>query len=256
MFLNPIVTDTDSSTMYKPGGPAHPKNDDGFTLVELLIVIVILGILATVTVFAVRGITNQGEDNATAIDRRTLTSAEEAHMAKFGTYVSEAELVSAGLLREQSSLHDITVGPGDTYTVVAQGAGGGGGTASLGTATVWGGVPALEYGTDTGGGTFVVIGGAVAGPEWDALVAANTDTVGKRMIFVDAAGITSVLLAEEVHLESLPMPRVWSLADDVANFSGPQSLSLFMETFLPGGPHTYTKINDGSGRDVAWAFDW
>ncbi len=33
------------------------KQDKGFTLVELLIVIVILGILATVTVFAVRGIT-------------------------------------------------------------------------------------------------------------------------------------------------------------------------------------------------------
>ncbi|MEI7619701.1 MAG: type II secretion system protein, partial [Actinomycetota bacterium] len=31
------------------------KKDKGFTLVELLIVIVILGILATVTVFAVRG---------------------------------------------------------------------------------------------------------------------------------------------------------------------------------------------------------
>ncbi|MCU1388757.1 MAG: hypothetical protein JWL72_2095, partial [Ilumatobacteraceae bacterium] len=34
------------------------KKDKGFTLVELLIVIVILGILATVTVFAVRGITD------------------------------------------------------------------------------------------------------------------------------------------------------------------------------------------------------
>jgi prepilin-type N-terminal cleavage/methylation domain-containing protein len=38
------------------------KQDKGFTLVELLIVIVILGILATVTVFAVRGITDQGQE--------------------------------------------------------------------------------------------------------------------------------------------------------------------------------------------------
>ncbi len=37
------------------------KQDKGFTLVELLIVIVILGILATITVFAVRGITDQGQ---------------------------------------------------------------------------------------------------------------------------------------------------------------------------------------------------
>ena len=39
------------------------KQDKGFTLVELLIVIVILGILATVTVFAVRGITDRGREN-------------------------------------------------------------------------------------------------------------------------------------------------------------------------------------------------
>ncbi|MTA14881.1 MAG: prepilin-type N-terminal cleavage/methylation domain-containing protein, partial [Actinobacteria bacterium] len=43
---------------------AEQKKDTGFTLVELLIVIVILGILATVTVFAVRGITDQGQTSA------------------------------------------------------------------------------------------------------------------------------------------------------------------------------------------------
>ena len=42
------------------------RADEGFTLIELLIVIVILGILATVTVFAVRGITDQGQASARA----------------------------------------------------------------------------------------------------------------------------------------------------------------------------------------------
>ena len=51
------------------------KQDKGFTLVELLIVIVILGILATVTVFAVRGITDRGQENACAVDQRTLDTA-------------------------------------------------------------------------------------------------------------------------------------------------------------------------------------
>ena len=48
------------------------KQDKGFTLVELLIVIVILGILATVTVFAVRGITDQGQTSACDADQKTL----------------------------------------------------------------------------------------------------------------------------------------------------------------------------------------
>jgi general secretion pathway protein G len=59
----------------------NSKKDKGFTLVELLIVIVILGILATVTVFAVRGITDRGQDNACDVEGRTLSTAIEAYYA-------------------------------------------------------------------------------------------------------------------------------------------------------------------------------
>jgi len=58
------------------------KQDKGFTLVELLIVIVILGILATVTVFAVRGITDSGKRNSCSVDNRTLSTAIEAFYAQ------------------------------------------------------------------------------------------------------------------------------------------------------------------------------
>jgi prepilin-type N-terminal cleavage/methylation domain-containing protein len=61
------------------------KQDKGFTLVELLIVIVILGILATVTVFAVRGITDKGQENACSTDRRTVETALEAYYAQEGS---------------------------------------------------------------------------------------------------------------------------------------------------------------------------
>ena len=71
------------------------KQDKGFTLVELLIVIVILGILATVTVFAVRGITDQGQSAACASDQKTLQTAVEAFYAQNGTKVPATE---AGLV--------------------------------------------------------------------------------------------------------------------------------------------------------------
>src|SRR3954470_23772019 len=57
------------------------KQDKGFTLVELLIVIVILGILATVTVFAVRGITDKGKTSACQADKKTMETGIEAWYA-------------------------------------------------------------------------------------------------------------------------------------------------------------------------------
>ncbi len=61
------------------------KKDKGFTLVELLIVIVILGILSTVTVFAVRGITTRGQESSCRADFRTVQTAAEAYAAQYGT---------------------------------------------------------------------------------------------------------------------------------------------------------------------------
>lgn len=105
------------------------KRDGGFTLVELLIVIVILGILATVTVFAVHGITNKGEVSACQADQKTLETAIEAWYAlptvdaagvakdiAAGTagVPDETELVAVKLLRGPSSKFDIIQTAGAT----------------------------------------------------------------------------------------------------------------------------------------------
>lgn len=89
------------------------KTDEGFTLIELLIVIVILGILATVVVFSVRGITDQGQDNACAADAKTLAVAVEAYYAKYGSDAdpTEGNLLTAELLRDAS----------ENYNVIADG---------------------------------------------------------------------------------------------------------------------------------------
>ncbi|MCB0957224.1 MAG: prepilin-type N-terminal cleavage/methylation domain-containing protein [Ilumatobacteraceae bacterium] len=92
---------------------ASQRKDRGFTLVELLVVIVVLGVLATITVFAVRGISDRGQQSACASEWNTVQRAEEAHMAQFGAYADEAGLVSAGLLRGQSEMVDITLASDD-----------------------------------------------------------------------------------------------------------------------------------------------
>ena len=94
------------------------RDEDGFTLVELLIVIVILGILAAVVVFAVRGITDRGQVSACKTDKNTIAVAEEAYFAKNKTYADEGDLVTAGFMAEASSLHNAT-GGASSYSITA-----------------------------------------------------------------------------------------------------------------------------------------
>ena len=88
------------------------KQDKGFTLVELLIVIVILGILATVTVFAVTGITNKGKTSACQSDLKVIQTAEEAYNANTGNYGDQPALVAGGLMHAVSPNFAVTVGAG------------------------------------------------------------------------------------------------------------------------------------------------
>jgi len=81
--------------------------EQGFTLIELLVVIIILGILAAVVVFAVGGAGDKGALAAAKQDVRTLRTAEEAHLANNGRYATEGQLVTGGLLSEESAGHDV-----------------------------------------------------------------------------------------------------------------------------------------------------
>ena len=84
----------------------EPTHDKGFSLVELLIVIVILGILATVVVFAVTGMSNRGKTNACKSDLHILQTAEEAYAANTGVYATGA--TAQQTLKDSGLLHDVS----------------------------------------------------------------------------------------------------------------------------------------------------
>jgi general secretion pathway protein G len=67
----------------------HLAGQGGFTLVELIVVIAILGILAGIVVFAVGGINNKGQSEANKTTCSVLQTAEEAYFAKVGSYVTD-----------------------------------------------------------------------------------------------------------------------------------------------------------------------
>lgn len=60
--------------------------EQGFTLVEILIVMVILGILAGIVVFAVGNMTSGAKTSACAAEKSTISTALDTYKAQTGSY--------------------------------------------------------------------------------------------------------------------------------------------------------------------------
>lgn len=64
--------------------------EQGFTIVELLIVIVILGILAGIVVFAVGNVTSNAKTAGCSAEKTTISDALESYKAQAGVYPTAA----------------------------------------------------------------------------------------------------------------------------------------------------------------------
>ncbi len=58
------------------------RDDKGFTFIEMLVVIVMLGVLSTVVAVAVRGMSTNAEESACASDANILVMSTEAYFAQ------------------------------------------------------------------------------------------------------------------------------------------------------------------------------
>ncbi len=70
------------------------KRQSGFTIVELLIVIVIIGILATLVIVTFSGIQQRARDTQRKTDINAAQSHVEAYYANFGNYPLLADVQS------------------------------------------------------------------------------------------------------------------------------------------------------------------
>jgi prepilin-type N-terminal cleavage/methylation domain-containing protein len=72
------------------------QSERGFTIVELLIVVVVIAILAAITIVSYNGITRSANDSAAKQQASTVAKKIESYQAKEGRYpVNATELVNA-----------------------------------------------------------------------------------------------------------------------------------------------------------------
>jgi len=98
------------------------KKDEGFTLIELMIVIAIIGILAAIAIPQFSAYRTRSFNSAAQADLRNATTAQEAYFVDNQSYTStEATLAGAtyGFFTSGNVVFDISAVTTNTYTMSA-----------------------------------------------------------------------------------------------------------------------------------------
>jgi len=82
--------------------------NSGFTIVELLIVIVIIGILAAIVVVAYTGITNSAKESAIKSDLVNVKKKMLVYKVTNGTYPTSTIQLSAADIKASKTIYDTT----------------------------------------------------------------------------------------------------------------------------------------------------
>ncbi|NTW29084.1 MAG: prepilin-type N-terminal cleavage/methylation domain-containing protein [Coriobacteriia bacterium] len=78
---------------------AFRKNDEGFTLVELMVVVLIIGILVAIAIPVFNNASNNARIKSCQANMRTIEGAYQTYMANNGTAITAATtVVSGGIL--------------------------------------------------------------------------------------------------------------------------------------------------------------
>lgn len=163
--------------------------EGGFTLIELLIVIVILGILAAIVVFAVQNLAGQSAQASCKSDFKTVESATELYKTQMGQYPSGSNHAAGTVAVGASPNTDSDIGSPVGYTA---------GSAPVYAAPATGGVMVNAAGAST---SELLIGGltapntAAAGTNYGPWLKDVPSNTGHYSIFVanDGTGTIQVL---------------------------------------------------------------
>jgi len=137
------------------------KNQKGFTIVELLIVIVVIGILAAITIVAFNGVQNRGKTASAESAANTVLKKAEAANSITSSYPqnaggfsanNESSLTGSGVVLVATNITAAPTNPATLYIVPCTGTAGTGGRITYWDYTVPGAV-VKSYGQPTAAGT-------------------------------------------------------------------------------------------------------